>query len=54
MYPLYNYNPTGELTVSYIKVEDLDQFEPATVKYDHIGTITNKHAFKPAHKKMDF
>lgn len=53
-YPLYNYNPTGELTVSYIKVEDLDQFEPATVKYNNIGTITNKHAFKPAHKKMDF
>lgn len=54
MYPLYNYNPTGELTVSYIKVEDLDQFEPATVKYNNVGTITNKHAFKPAHKKMDF
>lgn len=53
-YPLYNYNPTGELTISYIKVEDLDQFEPATVKYNNIGTITNKHAFKPVHKKMDF
>lgn len=53
-YPLYNYNPTGELTISYIKVEDLDQFEPATVKYDHIGTITSKHAFKPANKKLDF
>lgn len=54
MYPLYNYNPTGELTVSYIKVEDLDQFEPATVKYNNIGTITNKHAFKPVDKKLDF
>ena len=53
-YPLYNYDPDGQLTVSYIKVEDLDQFEPTTVTYDHIGTITNKHAFKPAHKKMDF
>ena len=53
-YPLYNYNPTGELTVSYIKVEDLDQFEPATVKYNNIGTITNKHAFKPVDKKLDF
>lgn len=54
MYPLYIYNPTGELTVSYIKVEDLDQFEPATVKYNNVGTITNKHAFKSVHKKMDF
>lgn len=54
MYPLYNYNPTGELTISYIKVEDLDQFEPATVKYNNIGTITNKHAFKPVDKKLDF
>ena len=54
MYPLYIYNPTGELTVSYIKVEDLDQFEPATVKYNNIGTITNKHAFKPVDKKLDF
>lgn len=54
MYPLYNYNSTGELTVSYIKVEDLDQFEPATVKYNNIGTITKKHAFKPVDKKLDF
>ena len=54
MYPLYNYNPNGELTVSYIKVEDLDQFEPATVKYNNIGTITKKHAFKPVDKKLDF
>lgn len=54
MYPLYIYNPTGELTVSYIKAEDLDQFEPATVKYNNIGTITNKHAFKPVDKKIDF
>lgn len=54
MYPLYIYNPTGELTVSYIKTEDLDQFEPATVKYNNVGTITNKHAFKPVDKKLDF
>lgn len=54
MYPLYNYNSNGELNVTYIKVEDLDKFEPATVKYNNIGTITNKHAFKPAHKKIDF
>ena len=54
MYPLYIYNPTGQLTVSYIKVEDLDQFEPATVKYNNVGTITNKHAFRSVHKKMDF
>lgn len=52
-YPLYNYNPTGELTISYIKTEDLDQFEPATVKYDHIGTITKGHSFKPKYKKLD-
>lgn len=54
MYPLYNYDPDGQLTVSYIKVEDLDQFEPATVKYNNIGTITKKHAFKPVDKKLDF
>ena len=54
MYPLYNYDPSGELTISYIKVEDLDQFEPATVTYNKVGTITNKHAFKSVHKKMDF
>lgn len=54
MYPVYNYDPDGELRVTYIRTEDLAQFEPATVKYNNIGTITNKHAFKPAHKKMDF
>ena len=53
MYPVYNYDPNGEIMVTYIKTEDLDQFEPATVKYDHIGTITNKHAFKPISKKMN-
>lgn len=54
MYPVYNYDQDGELRVTYIKTEDLAQFEPTTVTYKPIGTITNKHAFKPAHKKMDF
>lgn len=52
-YPLYNYVPNGELVVSYIKTEDLNQFKRATVKYDHMGTITKSHKFKPAHKKLD-
>lgn len=52
-YPLYNYNPTGELTVSYIKTEDLSQFKRATVTYTKIGTITKGHSFKPKHKKLD-
>lgn len=52
-YPLYNYNPTGELTVSYIKTEDLSQFKRATVTYTKIGTITKSHSFKPKHKKLD-
>ena len=52
-YPLYNYNPTGELTVSYIKTEDLSQFKRATVTYTNIGTITKGHIFKPKHKKLD-
>ena len=52
-YPLYNYNPTGELTVSYIKSEDLSQFKRATVTYTKIGTITKNHSFKPKHKKLD-
>ena len=52
-YPLYNYNPTGELTVSYIKTKDLSQFKKATVTYTKIGTITKGHSFKPKHKKLD-
>lgn len=52
-YPLYNYDPSGELVVSYIKTEDLDQFEPATVTYNWLGTITKDHKFKPEHKKLD-
>lgn len=52
-YPLYNYNPTGELTVSYIKTRDLKQFKRATVTYTKIGTITKNHSFKPKHKKLD-
>ena len=52
-YPLYNYNPNGELTVSYIKTDDLSQFKRATVTYTNIGTITRGHSFKPKHKKLD-
>ena len=52
-YPLYNYDPSGELVVSYIKTEDLDQFEPATVTYNWLGTITKDHKFKPEDKKLD-
>ena len=52
-YPLYNYVANGELIVSYIKTEDLSQFKRATVTYDHIGTITKSHKFKPAHKKLN-
>ena len=52
-YPLYNYDPSGELVVSYIKTKDLDQFEPATVTYNWLGTITKDHKFKPEHKKLD-
>lgn len=52
-YPLYNYDPSGELVVSYIKTEDLNQFEPATVTYNWLGTITKDHKFKPEHKKLD-
>ena len=52
-YPLYNYDPSGELVVSYIKTEDLDQFKPATVTYNWLGTITKDHKFKPEDKKLD-
>ena len=52
-YPLYNYESTGHLTLSYIKIEDLSQFKRATVTYDHIGTITKGHSFKPKHKKLN-
>ena len=52
-YPLYNYAANGELIVSYIKTKDLSQFKRATVTYDHIGTITKSHKFKPAHKKLN-
>lgn len=51
--PLYNYDPSRELVVSYIKTEDLDQFEPASVTYNWLGTITKTHKFKPEDKKLD-
>ena len=53
-YPLYNYEPTGQLYMSYIKAEDLSQFKRATVTYTNVGTITKGHSFKPLHKKMNF
>ena len=52
-YPLYNYEPNGQLYMSYIKTKDLSQFKRATVTYTNIGTITKGHSFKPLHKKMN-
>ena len=53
-YPLYNYESTGQLYMSYIKVKDLSQFKRATVTYNNVGTITKNHSFKPKHKTLDF
>lgn len=52
-YPLYNYEPSGQLYMSYIKTKDLSQFKRATVTYTSIGTITKSHSFKPKHKKLN-
>ena len=52
-YPLYNYEPSGQLYMSYIKTKDLSQFKRATVTYTSIGTITKNHSFKPKHKKLN-
>ena len=53
-YPLYNYEPSGQLTMSYIKTKDLNQFKRATVTYNYIGTIYKNHAFRAYKKTLDF
>ena len=53
-YPLYNYEPSGQLTMSYIKTKDLSQFKRATVTYNYIGTIYKNHAFRAYKKSLDF
>ena len=53
-YPLYNYEPSGQLTMSYIKTNDLKQFKRATVTYNYIGTIYKNHAFRAYKKTLDF
>ena len=53
-YPLYNYDPSGQLTVSYIKTKDLSQFKRATVTYNYIGTIYKNHAFRAYKKTLNF
>ena len=53
-YPLYNYEPSGQLYMSYIKTKDLSQFKRATVTYNYIGTIYKNHAFRAYKKTLDF
>lgn len=53
-YPVYAYTPEEALPVYYIKTSDIDQFEPATVTYRKIGTITKDHKFKAYKKTMSF
>lgn len=53
-YPLYNYEPSGQLTMSYIKTKDLKQFKRTTVTYNYIGTIYKNHAFRAYKKTLDF
>lgn len=53
-YPLYNYEPSGQLTMSYIKTEDLSQFKRATVTYNYVGTIYKNHAFRAYKKILNF
>ena len=53
-YPLYNYEPSGQLTMSYIKTKDLSQLKRATVTYNYIGTIYKNHAFRAYKKTLDF
>ena len=53
-YPLYNYEPSGQLTMSYIKTQDLKQFKRATVTYNYIGTIYKNHAFRAYKKTLNF
>ena len=53
-YPLYNYEPSGQLYMSYIKTKDLSQFKRTTVTYNYIGTIYKNHAFRAYKKSLDF
>lgn len=53
-YPLYNYEPSGQLYMSYIKTKDLSQFKRTTVTYNYIGTIYKNHAFRAYKKTLDF
>ena len=53
-YPLYNYEPSGQLYMSYIKTKDLSQFKRASVTYNYIGTIYKNHAFRAYKKSLDF
>lgn len=53
-YPLYNYEPSGQLYMSYIKTKDLSQFKRATVTYNYVGTIYKNHAFRAYKKSLDF
>lgn len=53
-YPLYVYNPNGQLTICYIKTEDLSQFKRATVTYNYVGTIYKNHAFRAYKKTLNF
>ena len=53
-YPLYIYDPSGQLTISYIKTKDLKQFKRATVTYNYVGTIYKNHAFRAYKKTLDF
>ena len=53
-YPVYAYTPEEALPVYYIKTSDIDQFEPATVTYRKIGTITKDHKFRADEKTMSF
>ena len=53
-YPLYNYEPSGQLYMSYIKTEDLNQFKRATVTYNYVGTIYKNHAFRAYKKTLNF
>lgn len=53
-YPLYNYEPSGQLYMSYIKTEDLSQFKRTTVTYNYVGTIYKNHAFRAYKKTLNF
>jgi hypothetical protein len=53
-YPVYTYTPYDVLPVYYIKTSDIDHFEPATVTYNKIGTISKSHKFTPDVKSLQW